>query len=201
MIWARWQLKPGHHGIYLALECKQKHLHINTIYREERCTSRTRKHLKTSRWKKLGNLYPGPSQWCDPRGSRLFLLKHTIYECKRTLYIHPKEGILNIFSPRDITMNESGLVHVEKADRRMTKPTNGRKLQALILQTTAHFTRLTRPPIRTIKIAIYANLQLSQITCSAFFFASVSKRVCEKAVKKKKKFDLHGNSQLILIFI
>ena len=97
-------------------------------------------------------------------------------------------------------MNESGLVHAEKADRRMTKPTNGRKLQALILQTTAHLTRLTSPPIRTIKIAIYANLQLSQITCSAFFFASVSKRACEKAVKEKK-FDLHGNSQLILIFI
>ena len=80
-------------------------------------------------------------------------------------------------------MNETGLVHAAKTESRMTKPTNGRILQALIPQITALLKRLTRPPIRTVKIVIYANLQLSQVTFSALLFASVSKRVCEKAVE------------------
>ena len=42
---------------------------------------------------KVGNVYPRPRRWCDPRGSRVFYLKDTTYHLNERYHMPPNEGI------------------------------------------------------------------------------------------------------------
>ena len=71
--------QPSHRAIYLALIYSQKSITIkeNLVHQ-----SRTRKPLKTSRWKKTGNVHPRPRHWCHPRGFRVSYVKHGMHTDK-----------------------------------------------------------------------------------------------------------------------